>query len=130
MYLPGRISGMGLGVRDASIPFGFAINLAVAVPIPESMPAEPQRKWKEALDLARDVVSVLNLESFSGFAHMGTSTLYAEAALRALAMVDHLVGLRQWRLSFTQDFLTHFFASDHYYVFNTKLGCTPANVVA
>jgi hypothetical protein len=130
MYLPGRISGMGLGVRDASIPFGFAINLAVAAPIPQSMPAEPQRKWKEALELARDVVSVLNVESFSGFAHMGTSTLYAEAALRELAMFDHLFGLRQWRLSFTQDFLTDFFASDHDDVFKSKLGWTPANVVA
>jgi hypothetical protein len=130
MYLPGRISGMGLGVRDASIPFGFAINLAVAAPIPRSMPAEPQRKWKEALELARDVVSALNVESFSGFAHMGTSTLYAEAALRELAMFDHLFGLRQWRLSFTQDFLTDFFASDHSDVFESKLGWTPADVVA
>jgi hypothetical protein len=130
MYLPGRISGMGLGVRDASIPFGFAINLAVAAPIPRSLPTEPQRKWKEALELARDVVSALNVESFSGFAHMGTSTLYAEAALRELAMFDHLFGLRQWRLSFTQDFLTDFFALDHDDVFKSKLGWTPADVVA
>jgi hypothetical protein len=130
MYLPGRISGMGLGLRDASIPFGFAINLAVAAPIPRSVPAEPQRKWKEALELARDIVSALNVESFSGFAHMGTSTLYAEAALRELAMFDHLFGLRQWRLSFTQDFLTDFFNSDHDDVFRSKLGWTPADVVA
>jgi hypothetical protein len=130
MYLPGRIAGMGLGVRDASIPFGFAINLAVAAPIPRSMPAEPQRKWKEALELARDVVSALNVESFSGFAHMGTSTLYAEAALRELAMFDHLFGLRQWRLSFTQEFLTDFLASDHDDIFKSKLRWTPADVVA
>ena len=130
MYLPGRISGMGLGVRDASIPFGFAINLAVAAPIPRSMPAEPQRKWREALELARDVVSALNVESFSGFAHMGTSTLYAEATLRELAMFDHFFGLRQWRLSFTQDFLTDFFVSDHDDVFKSKLGWTPADAVA
>jgi len=130
MYLPGRISGMGLGVRDASIPFGFAINLAVAAPIPRSMPAEPQRKWKEALELARDVVSALNVESFSGFAHMGTSTLNAESALRELAMFDHLFGLRQWRLQFTQDFLTDFFASDHDDVFKSKLDWMPADVVA
>jgi len=130
MYLPGRISGMGLGIRDASIPFGFAINLAVAAPIPRSAPAEPHRKWKEALELTRDIVAALNVESFSGFAHMGTSTLYAESALRELAMFDHLFGLRQWRLSFTQKFLTDFFASDHEDVFKSKLGWTPADVVA
>src|SRR5258706_14411079 len=99
-------------------------------PLSRSSPTEPQRKWKEALELARDIVSVLNVESFSGFGHMGTSTLYAEAALRELAMFDHLFGLRQWRLSFTQDFLTDFFASDHDDVFKSKLGWTPANVVA
>jgi hypothetical protein len=130
MYLPGRISGMGFGVRDASIPFGFAINLAVAAPIPQSMPAEPQQKWKEALELARDIVSALNVESFSAFAHMGTSTLRAEAALRELAMFDHLFGLRQWRLSFTENFLTDFFSSEHDDVFKSKLGWTPADVVA
>jgi hypothetical protein len=73
---------------------------------------------------------VLNVESFSGFAHMGTSTLYAEAALRELAMFDHLFGLRQWRLSFTRHFLRDFFNSDHDGVFKSKLGWTPADVVA
>jgi hypothetical protein len=130
MYLPGRTSGMGLGVRDASIPFGFVINLAVAAPTPRSTPTEPQRKWKDALELARDIVSALNVESFSWFAHMGTSTLYAEAALRELAMFDHLFGLRQWRLSFTPHFLRDFFNSDHDNVFKTKLGWSPADVVA
>jgi hypothetical protein len=41
MYLPGRQYGTGLGIREASIPFGFVINIAASVSIPKSLPTDP-----------------------------------------------------------------------------------------
>src|SRR5208282_6010764 len=121
MYLPARRYGLGLGLREASIPFAFAINLAVAAPIPRSIPADAQRNWEAALKLARDIVSALNLEAFSGYAYISTSTSQLESALRELALFDHLFLLRQWRLSFTSYFLTEFFSTDYRETFKNKL---------
>jgi hypothetical protein len=128
MYLPARRYSPGLGLRDASIPFGFLINLAVAAPIPRHAPNDFPQKFVEALNLARDVVSALNLEAFSGFAYISTSTAYLEKTLRELALYDHLFLLRQWRFPFTSNFLTEFFATDHDQVFRENLGWTPSDV--
>jgi hypothetical protein len=127
MYLPGRQYGPGLGIREASIPFGFVINLAASVPIPKSPPTDPISKWKEAIELSRDVVSAMNVQLYSGFAHTGTPTLRLEAALRELALFDHLFQLRQWRLSLTSKFLVEFFAGDHDDIFKERLAWTPAD---
>jgi hypothetical protein len=113
--------------RDPSFPFGFLVNLAVKVPFPRLAPREPERKWKEALELSRDLVSALNLEAFSAFAYMNTPTTRIEAALRELAHYDHLFSLRQWRLVFTPFFLNEFFASDYDDIFASKLNWAPAD---
>ena len=126
-YLFGRQYGPGLGIREASIPFGFVINLAAGVPIPKSPPTDPNSKWKEAIELSRDVVSAMNVEPYSGFAHISTPTLRLEAAVRELALFDHLFQLRQWRLSLTPEFLLEFFAGDHHNIFKERLGWTPAD---
>jgi hypothetical protein len=128
MYLPGRQYGAGLGIREASIPFGFLINLAAGVPFPRSSPTDAISKWKEAIELSHDVVSAMNVEPYSGFAHIGTPTLRLEAALRELALFDHLFQLRQWRLSLTPQFLLEFFAGNHGEVFKERLGWTPPDV--
>lgn len=130
MYLPGRRYGMGLGIREASIPFGFAINLAVSVPIPMRAPKEPEAAWKEAIDLSRDLASALDVEPYSGFAHIGTPTLRIETTVRELALFDHLFQLRQWRLSLTPNLLVEFFANDYADVFQQKLGWAPADAAS
>jgi hypothetical protein len=127
MYLVARRYGPSLGKRLPSIPFGFLINLAAAAPVPMSPSAEPERKWKEAIELARDLASALDVEPFTGFAHIGTATRQIEAALRELALFDHLFLLRQWRLSLTPEVLVRFFDADHHDVFQQKLGWTPAD---
>jgi hypothetical protein len=128
MYLPARQYGQGLGIREASLPFGFMINLAASLPIPKSLTSHPESKWREAIELSRDVVAVMNVEPYSGFTYLGTPTLELEAALRELALFDHLFQLRQWRLSLTPHFLLEFFAGDYDDLFKERLGWTPADV--
>jgi hypothetical protein len=52
MYLPARQYGPGLGIREASFPVGFMINLAVGVPFPKSPPTDPNSKWRGAVELS------------------------------------------------------------------------------
>jgi hypothetical protein len=52
----------------------------------------------------------MNVEPYSGFAHLGTPTPNLEVALRELALFDHLI------------------ADDHAGIFKQKLGWTPADV--
>lgn len=127
MYLLGRRYAHGTGVREPSFPFGFLVNLAVRVPFPHCAPTEPERKWKEALELSRDLISALNLEPFSAFPHMNTHPTRIEAALREVALYDHLFSLRQWRLTFTPFLLNEFFATDYDALFANKLNWTPAD---
>jgi hypothetical protein len=72
----------------------------------------------------------MNLEPFSGFAFVNAAPKHVESALREMALFDHLFALRQWRLPFTQTFLTEFFSSDHDEVFKTILGWTPRDAAA
>jgi hypothetical protein len=109
LYLPGRRYAPGTGERAPSTPFGFLLNLAVKAPISGSACAEPAALWQEAIALSIDITAAMNLEPFSGFAFVNAAPKHVESALREMALFDHLFALRQWRLPFTQSFLTEFF---------------------
>ena len=129
LYLPGRRYAPGTGERPPSVPFGFLLNLAVKAPVNGSACPNPAALWGEAVALAVNIAAALNLEPFSGFSFINAAPRQVESALREMALFDHLFAVRQWRLPFTQIFLTEFFSSDYDQVSKTKLGWVPRDAV-
>ncbi|MHB8887002.1 MAG: hypothetical protein ACYC5H_18315 [Methylovirgula sp.] len=84
--------------------------------------ADAASRWRNALELARDVVATLNVEPYFAMSYFNTPTLRLEPILRELALFDHLFVLRQWRPAFTRFFLSNFFESPHDAILTARLG--------
>ena len=108
-FLFGRVYAPGLGDRAPAIPVGLLYNIAVKLPVRPPISPNPSAAWSKALGLARDLTATLDLEPYSQFAFLGIDALRLESGLRQIAHYDHCFSLRQWHLSFTPDFLAHFF---------------------
>jgi hypothetical protein len=118
----------GLAERSPTIPIGLLFNIAVKLPLWADGVADRPAAWNNAVSLARDFVAMLDLEAYTHFAFMGTDASRLEAKLREIAHYDHCFALRQWRLSFTSEFLTTFFGVDCESGMKTRFGWNVSDV--
>ena len=129
--------GMYLPVRKydpqrsgASYPFGFLVNLAVRAPALGTGSADVRAEWRAALDLARDIVSALNVEPYHQSELINSTPARLESSLREVALFDHLFTLsQQWPDGLAPLVLTEFFTSDHQNIMRDKLGWVPSDAV-
>lgn len=96
--------------KIAATPYAFLMNLAVRSPN-KGEPANADAIFNEAVELARDLVASLDLETYSVFAHVIVPTLEVESRLRKTAHFGHLVDIAQWPIDETDFLLTRFFSS-------------------
>ena len=128
MYLPGRT--YDIQRSGASYPFGFLVNLAVRAPALGSGSNDAQAEWRTALDLARDIVSALNVEPYNQYEIINSTPDRLESLLREAALFDHLFTLpQQWPDGLAPLVLTEFFTSDHQKIMHDKLGWAPSDAV-
>ena len=129
--------GMYLPVRkyhpqrsEASYPFGFLVNLAVRAPALGNGSNDAPAEWHAALDLARDIVSALNVEPYHQVELINSPPARLESLLREVALFDHLFTLsQQWPDGLAPLVLTEFFTSDHQKIMRDKLGWAPSDAV-
>jgi hypothetical protein len=128
-FLFGRSYAKGLGERAPAIPIGLLYNLAAKLPLQPPVASDPSGAWNAALALARDFVAALDLEPYTHFAFLGIDGPRLESGLRQVAHYDHCFSFRQWHLSFTPEFLTHFFGDAFDADLKEKFGWTLADAV-
>lgn len=128
VYLPVR--EYNLDRREGSYPFGFLVNLAVRAPAEGIGLEDGSPLWREALNLARDMVGVLDLEPYHAFEIIDPSPLRIEEKLRELALYDHLFSLRQWPLDLAPLILREFFADDFRDEMQSSLGWHVGNMIS
>ena len=126
-YLFGR--RYGYGDRGPSIPFGFLFNLAVKAPDGATQASTPEVDWREAIELARDLVAALDIEPYNRFWMIGKSPTHMGPLLEELGLYDHLFGLRQWSIFLTPLLLQHFFGTEHDARLTAKLGWSASDAV-
>ena len=128
MYLPGRT--YDIQRSEASYPFGFLVNLAVRAPALGSGSNDAPAEWRAALNLARDIVSALNVEPYNKYEIINSTPDRLEGLLREAALFDHLFTLpQQWPAGLAPLVLTEFFTSDYQKIMRDKLGWTPSDAV-
>ena len=128
MYLPVRKYDIQRSV--ASCPFGFLVNLAVRAPALGSGSNDVRAERCGALDLARDIVSALNVEPYHQSEIINSPPDRLESLLREVALFDHLFTLQQqWPDVLAPLVLTEFFTSDHQKIMRDKLGWAPSDAV-
>lgn len=99
------------GRNVASIPYGFLVNLAVRSPAHGQRQRNTRQKKCRAFNLARDIVSALNIEPYDQFGLINTAPSLIEEKLRELALFDHIFALtQQWPPDVTPVVLTEFFS--------------------
>jgi hypothetical protein len=119
-YLTGRLySPTG---HDPSIPFGFLVNLAVKAPDSTPQHPDPANGWRDALELARDLVAVLDLEPQNQFWAINVAPKRLDNLLREVGLYDHLFGLRQWSPFIAPIVLRALFGTSHDHVMRQKHG--------
>ena len=128
MYLPVREYDYNRSV--ASYPFGFLVNLAVRAPALGSGSADVRAEWRAALNLARDIVSALNVEPYSQYETINSKPDDLESLLREIALFDHLFTLpQQWPKGLAPLVLTEFFPSEHQKIMRDELGWSLSDAV-
>lgn len=126
-YLLGRrYSATG---RPASFPYGFMVQLAAKLPDNPVTATDPAANWKEAVSLARDLVSALDVEPQNQFWTINLAPRRLDAQLREVGLYDHLFGLRQWSLCFAPFMLRHFFGAAYDERLAKARGWTVADIV-
>jgi hypothetical protein len=108
--------------HDPSFPFGFLVNLAVKAPDHPPQHPDPANGWRDALELARDLVAVLDLEPQNQFWTINVAPKRLDNLLREIGIYDHLFGLKQWSLSITPIVLRALFGTGHDHVMRQKYG--------
>jgi hypothetical protein len=98
--------------RPASFPYGFLVQLAAKLPDDPVFATDPAANWKEAVLLARDLVTALDIEPQNQFWTISLAPKRLDALLREVGLYDHLFGLRQWSLWFAPFMLKHFFGAE------------------
>ncbi|HEV2630508.1 MAG TPA: hypothetical protein VGV41_17915 [Pseudolabrys sp.] len=119
-YLTGRrYSPTG---HDASFPFGYLVNLAVKTPDVGPHHSDPTHAWRDALELARDLVAIIDVEPQNQFWAINTASKRLDDLLREIGLYDHLFGLKQWSLFVTPLVLRGLFGGGHNQAMRRKYG--------
>ena len=119
-YLLGRRYRQG--PREPSIPFGFLLNLAVRVPDRPSTSDNTDVDWREAIELARDLAAVVDVEPYNQAWMISSAPKRLEALLNEVGLYDHLFGFRQWSICATPLLLRSFFGTAHDAVLQARFG--------
>jgi hypothetical protein len=128
LTLFGRQRSQLPSARAPSSPFGFLFNLIVRVPdLPTSSGASAL--FVQALELARDLIAVLDVEPYSQFENLGVGALLLDRIIRETLLCDHWLFFQQWPPAKTAYFLRHFFGTDYQTEMASQLGWTVDDVV-
>ena len=132
MYLPVR--NYDVLRKTPSIPYGYLFHLAVGAPTEPSLGEDEALRskqiWSNAIDLAQDIVSSLNIETYNAYTLFGTKPRRLENALREIALHDHLFCfVQQWPLSLAPTVLSAFFGSTYNEKIRSQFGWTPDDAV-
>ena len=132
MYLPVR--NYDVLRKTPSIPYGYLFHLSIGVPADPSLGEDenlPQEHiWSNAIQLAQDIVSSLNVETYNAYTLFGTKPRRLENALREIALHDHLFCLvQQWPPSLAPTVLSAFFGSTYSDKIFSKFGWTLSDAV-
>ena len=106
-YLTGRYYDVSKA-RPPSTPFGFLLNIAVKTPDLDATSTDSNTDWTEALDLARDLTAVLDVEPYNKFWPIGNAPKRLDPLLNEIGLYDHLFGLRQGSIFVTPLLLESF----------------------
>ena len=98
---------------EPAIPFGFLLNLVVQVADWPCTSKSPETDWREAVELARDLVAVIDVQPHNKFWTFNIKPRRIEEMLNEVGHYDHLFGFRQWTLRVTPRLLRSFFGDDH-----------------
>ena len=98
---------------EPAIPFGFLLNLAVQVSDRACTSTSPEADWREAVELARDLVAVIDVQPHNKFWTINIKPRRIEELLNEVGLYDHLFGFRQWALPITPLVLRSFFGTEH-----------------
>ncbi len=119
-YLTGRsYSPVG---HDPSLPFGYLVNLAVRAPDVLPQHSDPGTAWRDALELARDLVAIVDVEPQIQFWAINASPKRLDHLLREIGHYDHLFGLKQWSPFITPLVLRSLFNTIHDQLLRQQLG--------
>jgi hypothetical protein len=108
--------------RDASVPFGFLWQLAARLPDLPPACADPAVEWRNALDLARDVVALVDVETYGQFWMLGGAGDQLVEMLANATLHDHLFSVQQWSPYITPLLLRSFFGTERDEELRKKLG--------
>ncbi|WP_142627732.1 hypothetical protein [Rhizobium sp. P007] len=108
--------------REPSYPFGFLWQIAAAVPEVAITPNDPPNDWAAALDIARDVVALVDVETYGQFWTIGTDYETLQSFLGDATLHDHLFSLQQWSPHLTPIFLESFFGKQRDAELRDRLG--------
>ena len=112
---------------EAAIPFGFLLNLIVQVSDRPCMSKTPETDWREAVELARDLVAVMDVQPHNKFWTIGIKPRRIEELLSEVGLYDHLFGFRQWTLPVTPRLLRSLFGHEHDAALVEKCGWSVAD---
>jgi hypothetical protein len=108
--------------QNPSFPFGFLVHLAVKAPDVAPHHSDPPKAWRDALELARDLAAVLDVEPQNQFWTINTAPKRLDDLLREIGLYDHLFGLKQWSLFITPLVLCGLFGAGHDQAMRQKYG--------
>lgn len=111
----------------AGIPFGFLLNLVVQVSDQPCTSKKPEADWREAVELARDLAAVIDVQPHNKFWTIGIKPRRIEELLSEVGLYDHLFGFRQWTLPVTPRLLGSFFGHEHDAELTEKCGWSVAD---
>ena len=124
-YLFGRIYGPIS--TEPAVPFGFLLNLAVQVSDGPCTSKTPETDWREAVELARDLATVIDVQPYNKFWTINIEPRRIEELLNEAGLYDHLFGFRQWILPVTPRLLRSFFGTEHDTALIAKCGWSVAH---
>jgi len=104
-FLFGRTYSQGPGSKTPSIPFGFLLNLAVQSPDRPIMSKDPANDWSELVELATDLVAVIDIEPYNKFWMLNLPPRRVGRLMQELGFYDHLFTTRQWPIDLTAPLL-------------------------
>lgn len=118
--------------RDPSFPFAFMINLAVRSPVRTArhQPTKADSRWADAVTLAQELVSAVDVERYSYFEDLDPRPKDLEEILRKFALFDHLFSLRQWPPGHTAFLLKEVFRSLPRSEMCDRFGWGPEDVIS
>ena len=116
-----------LVTSEAAIPFGFILNLVVQVSDRPCTSNTPEIHWREAVELARDLVAVIDVQPHNKFWTINIKPRRIDELLSEVGLHDHLFGFRQWALCVTPRLLRSFFGHEHDAALIEKCGWSVAD---